>query len=131
MCRDFRAKRHLDTRAVLHGSIEDRFCNRDVLAGPLGEFRDERVEILGSVVGKRGLHGFVTGMEGKERGMHAIARDILDIFVVHDRVDETVSKEILVHVVVQFLLCHGIELEAVIRENVVGGGTEFLPGFLP
>src|SRR5208283_3451890 len=56
---------HLDTRTITHGRIENRFSNGDVLAGTLGEFCDKRVELLCIVVHQRGLHRFVTGMEGK------------------------------------------------------------------
>src|SRR5208283_2927337 len=56
---------HLDTGTIGHGGIENRFSNGDILAGTLGEFCDKRVELLCIVVHQRGLHRFVTGMEGK------------------------------------------------------------------
>ena len=101
------------------------------LPGPLGEFRDKRVEFFRGMVCQRGLHRFVTGVEREEGGMDAIARDILDILVVHDRIDQAVAEEILVHVVVDLLFLGRGEPDAEILHDIVCCDPQFLPRLFP
>jgi len=127
----FGPERHLDTGTVLHGCIEDRFCNRDVLACPLGELGNKRVKIFAHMVSERGLHRFITRMEGKDGGVDTVARDIFDVFVVHDRVNEPVPEEILVHVVMDLLDLDRVQFDPVIMDDIFGCSPEFLARFVP
>ena len=51
--------------------------------------------------------------------MHTIARDIFDIFVVHDRIDQAVSEEILVHIVMDLFPLHGRQFQSEILHNLI------------
>ncbi len=126
----FGPKRHLDTRTVLHGGVEYRFGNRDVLAGPLGKLRDKRVELFGIIIGKRGLHRFVTRVERKDGRIDPVARDILDILVMHDRIDKTIAKEVLVHVVMDLLPLDRRETDPEVLDDVITGIPELLFGLI-
>ncbi len=69
-------------------------------------------------------------MEREDRRVHTVARDILDVLVMHDRVNKAISQEVLVHVVVQLLFLHGSEPDAIILEDVICRLPEFMPCLL-
>ena len=125
----FLPERHLDTGSIAHGCIEDRFCNRDILAGTLGEFCDKGVELLCIVVHQRSLHRFVTGMECKYWRVDTVAGNILDIFVMHDRIDQAVAKEIFVHVIEDLLTLDRAELDPEICQDIIDRIPELAPRF--
>ena len=58
--------------------------------------------------------------------MNTVARDILDIFVVHDRVDQAVAKEVLVHVVEDLFTLDRGQFDTEIPHDVVAA-TRNLP----
>ncbi len=114
-----RAERHLDTRPIAHRGVQHRFSNRDVLPGPLREFGNKRVEFRRVVVEKVRLHRFVCGVVDEDWAVHAVARDILDVLVVHHRVDQSVAEELLLHVIQNLLPPHRIKMDPVIGDDSV------------
>ena len=114
-----RPERHLYTRSVGHRGIQHRFCDRYVFAGPLRKLRDERVQFGGVMVGEARPHRFVCRMVNKDRAVHAVAGYILDILVVHHRIDQPVAEELFLNVVEDLLPFRRKKVDTVVGDDGV------------
>ena len=105
-----RRERCLDAAPVGQRAVQQGVGDADVLAAPLRHADDELVQYFFAGESDVGGDAGVLPVVYVQRYLHAVARDVLDIGVVHEPLDVAEAQEVSVHEVQDFfvgVLVHG------------------------